>query len=209
MSLLKLYHGSHFIIRQPLFGMGNPQNDYGRGFYCTETLDLAKEWACSDQRNGFANIYEFNPEGLRLLRLNSPEYNILNWLAILTKYRSYWQNGSIAEEAKNYLQQHFFVDPAPYDAYWVDHKIWKFEILPEIGKPLSRDQFGNMKEVIDNMSDSDEFAKGREKARRESWAYIGKGAEHIVDYLTGLYIRLQKEKEDPDAKEKTAEKKGA
>ena len=106
-----------------------------------------------------------------------------------------------------YAEQDF--DPAPYDAYWVDHKIWKFEILPEIGKPLSRDQFGNMKEVIDNMSDSDEFAKGREKARRESWAYIGKGAEHIVDYLTGLYIRLQKEKEDPDAKEKTAEKKGA
>ena len=110
-----VYHGSDHIIEKPVYNGSKRTNDYGDGFYTTESNELAKEWACSDQRNGFANIYEFNPEGLSMLRLNSPEYNILNWLAILTKYRSYWQNGSIAEEAKNYLQQHFFVDPAPYD----------------------------------------------------------------------------------------------
>lgn len=110
-----VYHGSDHIIEKPLYHGSKRTNDYGYGFYTTESIELAKEWACSDQRNGFANIYEFNPEGLSMLRLNSPEYNILNWLAILTKYRSYWQSGSIAEEAKNYLQQHFFVDPAPYD----------------------------------------------------------------------------------------------
>lgn len=110
-----VYHGSDHIIEKPIYNGSKRTNDYGYGFYTTESIELAKEWACSDQRNGFANIYEFNPEGLSMLRLNSPEYNILNWLAILTKYRSYWQNGSIAEEAKNYLQQHFFVDPAPYD----------------------------------------------------------------------------------------------
>jgi hypothetical protein len=109
-----VYHGSDHIIEKPVYNGSKRTNDYGYGFYTTESIELAKEWACSDQRNGFANIYEFNPEGLSMLRLNSPEYNILNWLAILTKYRSYWQNGSIAEEAKNYLQQHFFVDPAPY-----------------------------------------------------------------------------------------------
>ena len=110
-----VYHGSDHIIEKPVYHGSKRTNDYGYGFYTTESIELAKEWACSDQRNGFANIYEFNPEGLSVLHLNSPEYNILNWLAILTKYRSYWQNGSIAEEAKNYLQQHFFVDPAPYD----------------------------------------------------------------------------------------------
>lgn len=110
-----VYHGSDHIIEKPAYNGSKRTNDYGYGFYTTESIEMAKEWACSDQRNGFANIYEFNPEGLSVLHLNSPEYNILNWLAILTKYRSYWQNGSIAEEAKNYLQQHFFVDPAPYD----------------------------------------------------------------------------------------------
>ena len=110
-----VYHGSDHIIEKPAYNGSKRTNDYGYGFYTTESIELAKEWACSDQRNGFANIYDFNPEGLSVLHLNSPEYSILNWLAILTKYRSYWQNGSIAEEAKNYLQQHFFVDPAPYD----------------------------------------------------------------------------------------------
>ena len=110
-----VYHGSDHIIEKPVYNGSKRTNDYGYGFYTTESIELAKEWACSDQRNGFANIYDFNPEGLSVLHLNSPEYSILNWLAILTKYRSYWQNGSIAEEAKNYLQKHFFVDPAPYD----------------------------------------------------------------------------------------------
>ena len=110
-----VYHGSDHIIEKPAYNGSKRTNDYGYGFYTTESIELAKEWACSDQRNGFANIYDFNPEGLSVLHLNSPEYSILNWLAILTKYRSYWQNGSIAEEAKNYLQKHFFVDPAPYD----------------------------------------------------------------------------------------------
>ena len=110
-----VYHGSDHIIEKPVYNGSKRTNDYGYGFYTTESIELAKEWACSDQRNGFANIYEFNPEGLSMLRLNSPEYNILNWLAILTKYRSYWQNGSIEKKKKNYLQQHFFVDPAPYD----------------------------------------------------------------------------------------------
>lgn len=124
-----VYHGSDHIIEKPVYNGSKRTNDYGYGFYTTESIELAKEWACSDQRNGFANIYEFNPEGLSMLRLNSPEYNILNWLAILTKYRSYWQNGSIAKEAKNYLQQHFFVDPAPYDViigYHADDSYFTF-----------------------------------------------------------------------------------
>ena len=110
-----VYHGSEQMIEQPVFGGGKATNDYGRGFYTTEHEALAKEWACADNRDGFANCYEFDLEGLSVLNLNAPEYNILNWLAILAKYRTYWQNGSIAEEAKDYLQQHFFIDPSGYD----------------------------------------------------------------------------------------------
>ena len=113
--ILTLYHGSEYVIEHPELKKGKPHNDFGRGFYCTENMELAKEWACADNRDGFANSYEFEPEHLKILNLNAPEYNILNWLAILTRYRTYWQNGSIAEEAKDYLQRHFFVDPSEYD----------------------------------------------------------------------------------------------
>lgn len=110
-----VYHGSDHIIEVPAYNGSKRTNDYGYGFYTTESLDLAKEWACSDNRDGFANAYELDLDGLTVLDLNSTEYNILNWLAILAKYRTYWQNGSIAQEAKDYLQEHFFVDPSPYD----------------------------------------------------------------------------------------------
>ena len=110
-----VYHGSNHVIEVPEFNGSKKTNDYGYGFYTTESLELAKEWACADNRDGFANCYEFETEHLRILNLNAPEYSILNWLAILTRYRTYWQNGSIAEEAKDYLQRHFFVDPSEYD----------------------------------------------------------------------------------------------
>jgi hypothetical protein len=124
-----VYHGSDHIIVNPVFNGSKRTNDYGYGFYTAESLELAKEWACSDQKNGFANIYELDMEGLKVLRLNSPEYSILNWLAILTRYRTYWQNGSIAEEAKIYLREHFSIDLDPYDiivGYRADDSYFSF-----------------------------------------------------------------------------------
>ncbi len=40
----KIYHGSKDIIEKPVFGYGKTYNDYGLGFYCTDSLDMAKEW---------------------------------------------------------------------------------------------------------------------------------------------------------------------
>ena len=110
-----LYHGSVKIVNPPVFGGGKSTNDYGRGFYCTESPELAKEWACAKGENGFANIYQFDLSGLKVLDLNSQEYSILTWLAILAHYRSYWESGSISKEAKHYLEESFFVSPDGYD----------------------------------------------------------------------------------------------
>lgn len=110
-----LYHGSTNIINPPVFGAGKATNDYGRGFYCTESPELAKEWACAKGTDGFANIYQLDLSGLKVLDLNSGKYCILTWLAILAKYRTYWENGSISKEAKDYLKKHFFISPEKYD----------------------------------------------------------------------------------------------
>jgi hypothetical protein len=53
MSKIDIYHGSDHIIEQPVFGKGKPFNDYGLGFYCTEHIELAKEWACSADSDGY------------------------------------------------------------------------------------------------------------------------------------------------------------
>ncbi len=124
-----LYHGSENIIEKPEFGKGALHNDYGRGFYCAENIELAKEWACASQHNGYANVYEFDITGLKCLNLNSPEYNILNWLAILADNRTYWQNGSISEQAKKYVKDNFLPDISEYDVitgYRADDSYFSF-----------------------------------------------------------------------------------
>ena len=124
-----LYHGSEYLIENPQFGKGSLHNDYGRGVYCTENIELAKEWACGKQTNGYANIYELDMSDLKCLNLNRKEYNILNWLAILADNRTYWQNGSIAEEAKKYIKDHFLLDISEYDVmigYRADDSYFSF-----------------------------------------------------------------------------------
>ena len=124
-----LYHGSEKIIENPVFGKGNLRNDYGRGFYCTENEELAKEWACSNNKNGFANKYELKLEGLNILYLNSSEYHVLHWLTILTKNRTYWERNTISETAKTYLSKHFMIDTSKYDViigYRADDSYFSF-----------------------------------------------------------------------------------
>ena len=115
MPNITLYHGSDRIIQKPLFGYGRPYNDFGSGFYCTQAPELAKEWACADNHDGYANRYSIDISKMKVLNLNGSEYNILNWLAVLTKHRTYWQNSSVSEDSKNYLQDNFYVDIEPYD----------------------------------------------------------------------------------------------
>lgn len=126
---MKLYHGSENIIEKPVYVKGARYNDYGKGFYCTENIELAKEWACAKQKNGYANIYDLDLSELNVLNLNSASYNILNWLAILADNRTYWQNGSIAEPAKNYIKENFLPDISAYDViigYRADDSYFSF-----------------------------------------------------------------------------------
>ena len=63
-----LYHGSTEIVKNPLYGNGKMYNDYGQGFYCTEEIELAKEWACtedSDDYNRFVISCALVEEGIK------------------------------------------------------------------------------------------------------------------------------------------------
>ena len=115
-SLKTLYHGSTDVIRKPQFGKGNRSNDYGYGFYCTEDLELAKEWACGTINGGFANVYAIDTALLRIMNLNEPNYGILDWLAILVNNREFDITSPIATEAKEYLTEFFLPNISVYDA---------------------------------------------------------------------------------------------
>ena len=112
---ITLYHGSEQLVEEPTFGKGRVNNDFGLGFYCTESEDLAKEWAVSSLRNGFANRYTLDTEYLNILNLNSPDYTILNWIAVLVEHRLFSIKTPVARRAKRYLIDHFGVNVNAYD----------------------------------------------------------------------------------------------
>ena len=124
-----LYHGSANVIAKPIFGFGKTYNDYGLGFYCTDSLEMAKEWAASKDQNGFANCYEIDCDGLDILDLNAPDYCILHWLGILLQNREFDIPSALALEAKEYLLANFAVDYKKRDAiigYRADDSYFSF-----------------------------------------------------------------------------------
>ena len=112
---ITIFHGSEKIIEHPIWGEGRKNNDFGIGFYCTESLELAKEWAVSSLRDGFANKYTLDTKHLNVLNLNSSAYTILNWIAVLVEHRLFSITTPVARRAKSYLIEKFSVNVNAFD----------------------------------------------------------------------------------------------
>lgn len=125
----QIYHGSEKRIEKPVFGYGKRYNDYGLGFYCTEVLEMAKEWGVGADRNGYANMYDLETEGLSVLDLNGPEYCILHWLSVLLQNREFEISSALAHEAKEYLTAYFLPEYHSFDVitgYRADDSYFSF-----------------------------------------------------------------------------------
>ena len=126
---IDIYHGSSEIIRNPQFGYGKPYNDYGLGFYCTDILDMAKEWGVGRNQDGYANKYQIDCTGLKILNLNDTKYCIMHWLAILLKNREFDVLSVLGAEAKEYILKYFLIDDSDYDiiiGYRADDSYFSF-----------------------------------------------------------------------------------
>ncbi len=114
MGRITLYHGSPDEVIVPQYGLGEEKHDYGKGFYLTENVELAKEWAVCrpDEANGWVHMYELDTAGLKILDFQ--EHDVLSWLAELMKHRA-------ADDSRRYrvLAQKFIakygLDTEKYD----------------------------------------------------------------------------------------------
>ena len=150
---MRLYHGSVNMIEKPEFGVGNSKNDYGQGFYCTEHIELAKEWACAENRDGFANEYELETDGLSIMNLSDARYHILNWLAILLENRTFVIERGLALTAKDYILSEFLPEYKNADVirgYRADDSYFSFAsaflkntiTLEQLGKAMTLGKLG-------------------------------------------------------------------
>ena len=128
-EIATIYHGSQMIVEKPEYGRGNPRNDFGQGFYCTHEIELAKEWACTEEQSGYANTYELVTSGLNVMHLSGADYNILNWISVLLVNRVFRIANGIAAEGKKFLLDNFLPDIKDFDViigYRADDSYFSF-----------------------------------------------------------------------------------
>lgn len=114
MGKIILYHGTPEKNVTPTYGLGDEKHDYGRGFYLSEDIELAKEWAVCrpNETNGWVHKYELQTEGLKILDFQ--EKDVLAWLAELMKHRN-------ADDSRRYrvlsvkFIEKFGIDTSEYD----------------------------------------------------------------------------------------------
>ena len=114
MGKIILYHGTPDEVVTPFFGGGDDKHDYGRGFYLTENIDLAKEWAVCrpNDKNGWVHKYELDTDGLEILDFK--EKDVLSWLAELMKHRDAADSKRYRVLAAKFIEK-YGIDTASYD----------------------------------------------------------------------------------------------
>ena len=206
---MRLYHGSINMIEKPEFGVGNSKNDYGQGFYCTEHIELAKEWACAENRDGFANEYELETDGLSIMNLSDARYHILNWLAILLENRTFVVERELALTAKDYILSEFLPEYKNADVirgYRADDSYFSFAsaflnntiTLEQLGKAMklgklgeqvvlkSKRSFAQLKYSRAILADNQIYypkKAARDRSARESFR-----EERMNTVLEGIYV---------------------
>ena len=110
MNEIILYHGAKKIVSAPDISKGTPYNDFGAGFYCTRQEDMAGQWACSRKSSGFINKYTIDIEDLEVLDLNSEEFTLMNWLAVILSNRKQRVSNASTARIYDYVLENFTVD---------------------------------------------------------------------------------------------------
>ena len=87
------------------------------------------------------------------------------------------------------------MDLRPYDAYDLDGKeLWQYSVLKKFGTELKEEQFSNIKEVIQSVSDSKQLEEARHAAKAEAWMHEGEAGKNIADFMISK-VKTQSTKE--------------
>lgn len=206
---ISLFHGSEKIVGTPVFGEGKKNNDFGLGFYCTENEELAKEWAVSSLRDGFSNRYTLDTEYLNILNLNSSEYTILNWIAVLLEHRLFAIKTPLARKAKRYLLDNFGINVNAYDlikGYRADDSYFDYAesflnngiSVEQLAKAMRLGKLGEQIVLKSEFAFSRIQYEGFDVAEKEEFYVLRKARddeanqlylEMLEDDFDGLYIR--------------------
>ena len=111
---ISLFHGTFEKNVVPTYGLGEEKHDYGKGFYLTENIELAKEWAVCrpDVTSGWVHQYELDISELKILDFQ--EKDVLSWLAVLMKHRDAADSRRYRMLSKKFIEK-YGIDTEEYD----------------------------------------------------------------------------------------------
>ena len=114
---MKLFYGAKELVKHPIYGYGNPTNDYGLGFYLTDDLEMAKLWASQFKEGGYAITYSVDFKNLKVLNIDADdEKTILSWITLLVKNRFDYIDRTAYRDVIGWLIRHFDIQVNEYDA---------------------------------------------------------------------------------------------
>ena len=111
---ISLFHGTFEKNVVPTYRVGEEKHDYGKGFYLTENIELAKEWAVCrpDVTSGWVHQYELDISELKILDFQ--EKDVLSWLAELMKHRDAADSRRYRMLSKKFIEK-YGIDTEEYD----------------------------------------------------------------------------------------------
>ena len=183
---------------------GRKNNDFGLGFYCTESNDLAKEWAVSSLRDGFSNRYTLDTEYLNILNLNSPNYTILNWIAVLVEHRLFAIKAPVARRAKRYLADNFGINVNAYDlitGYRADDSYFDYAeaflnntiTVEQLARAMRLGKLGEQIVIKSKFAFSKIKYEGFEIAEKDTYYVLRKARD---DEASQMYLDILEEESD-------------
>lgn len=81
-------------------------------------------------------------------------------------------------------------DWSTYDGAVLDDKSWTDRTLAKFSEELNEENISNLKDIIDNMLNSDKYNAGRKEVKEEIWQNVGKASETTVEYLVNKINEL-------------------
>lgn len=111
---MELYHGSVNKEFIPQYGFGEEKHDYGRGFYLTRNVELAKEWAVCNPNSTNGWVHKYTLDGDKLKILDFEKLGILAWIAELMKHRDADSSKRYRILSKKFIEK-YGIDTVDYD----------------------------------------------------------------------------------------------
>lgn len=111
------YYGADAIVEKPAYNSerSNPSNDYGKGFYLTPDIDMARLWA-SRYDKGYCITYEVETEKLKSIVLDeSNDNSILKWITLLVQHRFSKDEYEANKDTIDWLIEHYPTDMTDVD----------------------------------------------------------------------------------------------